>query len=409
VSARSVHALTAPPPASVAEKPKLHQLDVLRGVCALLLVFYHADFAFPYRDNVVLRHGSLFVDFFFVLSGFIMFHNYRELPAASDVGRFIALRFFRIYPLHLALLLAFLGYECLVLSVVTFAKLPLASPPFSDNNFAAFLSHLTLLNGFNFHFLTFNFPAWSISVEFWTYILFAACTWSLTDRPRLTIAAFALASLVGLSYVGTAPYASLTHSDDHMFARCVFGFFLGALLRAVVATQTHALPARRGPSGTVLQLASVAIALAVVSDVDEENTWVEFLAPPAFALVILCFVLWPETPIVRCCQLRPLLFLGTLSYSLYMVHVLVLRVVQGVLRFGIHAPVVDGVIQSSPAIGSAALAGYVGLTIAVSSLTYRFIEDPGRRLGRALVAGTRAKAAWRTSRDPDALIHSGGE
>jgi peptidoglycan/LPS O-acetylase OafA/YrhL len=378
-------ALSTAPVAQVSEKPKLHQLDVLRGICAMLLVFYHADFMFPGRDNALLRHGSLFVDFFFVLSGFIMFHNYRSLRGVADVSRFMTLRFFRIYPLHLAMLLAFLGYELLVFLVVHVVGLSLATPPFSENNAIAFVSHLALLNGFNFHFLTFNFPAWSISVEFWTYALFGVAVWALSGRRWTTIAAFAVISLIGLLFVATAPEASLTHTDDHMFARCVFGFFLGALLRALMSTQQSRMPATDSAVGTICQFGAITAAVLVAVTVTPDRLWVEFLAPPAFALVIMCFVIWPHTPLIRILHARPLLVVGTLSYSLYMVHVFVLRFIEGVLRFGFKAPVVDGIIHSSPLVGGVALVVYVSLTTALAMITYRFIEDPGRRLGRSLL------------------------
>ena len=65
------------------------------------------------NDLAVVQHGWLFVDFFFVLSGFVLAHAYGERLRSGQVDgfRFMLLRIGRIYPLHLVLLATMILFE----------------------------------------------------------------------------------------------------------------------------------------------------------------------------------------------------------------------------------------------------------------------------------------------------------
>ena len=83
-------------------------LDGWRGLCALLVALYHLNVVSPFLDNGLIRHAYLFVDFFFVLSGFVITHTYwGKLTDAGALGDFTVRRFARIWPLQAALLDAF--------------------------------------------------------------------------------------------------------------------------------------------------------------------------------------------------------------------------------------------------------------------------------------------------------------
>ena len=66
---------------------RIHKLDGLRGFCSLMVVFYHypqpflPDFIF---SNFFIRESWSFVDFFFVLSGFVISYNYSTLSNSND-------------------------------------------------------------------------------------------------------------------------------------------------------------------------------------------------------------------------------------------------------------------------------------------------------------------------------------
>ena len=80
-------------------------------------------------------------------------------------------RFFRIYPLHLVMLLCFLGYEVLKLIASRYISIP--DPAFGRNSIGAFFLNLFLLNGVGIAPPSFNAPSWSISVEFLAYCVFS--------------------------------------------------------------------------------------------------------------------------------------------------------------------------------------------------------------------------------------------
>src|SRR5260370_553845 len=86
-------------------------LDSWRGIGALFLVLYDVRTLFVFSDSAVIRSGWLFVDFFFVLSGFVTTHAYgTEIADLDNAFRFIRRRFLRIYPLHFCTFAAFLAW-----------------------------------------------------------------------------------------------------------------------------------------------------------------------------------------------------------------------------------------------------------------------------------------------------------
>ena len=83
-------------------KQKIPQLDALRGLAAILVMFYHYDINYLpsfLSDFFLIRQGWIFVDFFFVLSGFVIAYNYSFQFNKITLFKFIKLRFIRIYPL----------------------------------------------------------------------------------------------------------------------------------------------------------------------------------------------------------------------------------------------------------------------------------------------------------------------
>jgi peptidoglycan/LPS O-acetylase OafA/YrhL len=102
-----VNALSKPAP--VAHR-RFEALDSLRGVCAILVVMFHMPVTSHWRSWDFIQHAYLFVDYFFVLSGFVIAHAYAaRLKTAADAGRFMVRRFGRIWPMHVLMLAAYVG------------------------------------------------------------------------------------------------------------------------------------------------------------------------------------------------------------------------------------------------------------------------------------------------------------
>ena len=156
---------------------KLDSLEAFRGIAALSVAIYHWCEFTIWHDNSVIDNFYLFVDFFFVLSGFIMAYVHRErIVDGMSTARFVVLRLARLYPVHIFMLAAFLGLEAFKLILDGFGALPLRSPPFSAERVSgeSFAANLVLTQAFGqFEKLTWNETSWSISIEFYLYIVFA--------------------------------------------------------------------------------------------------------------------------------------------------------------------------------------------------------------------------------------------
>lgn len=87
------------------------KLESLRGLAACAVVLYHSPFNVNDAVLGLFRNAYLFVDLFFVLSGFVMAHAYADkIAAGMRFSDYMALRLGRIYPLHLVMLLVWVPY-----------------------------------------------------------------------------------------------------------------------------------------------------------------------------------------------------------------------------------------------------------------------------------------------------------
>lgn len=358
----------------------LGSLESLRGLAALLVAFFHVAFTNPTYGWSVVRNGYLLVDLFFVLSGFVMAHAYGErLRTRDDAREYLWLRLGRIYPLHLAMTGVFLALE-LARWVAQTRGATLGTPAFSANSPFALLMNLLLLNAHGLtNELTFNEPSWSIGAEFWAYLVFAAISVAgLRGRPRAVVALVgSLALYAGLSL--THPQSLDVHFRGGVL-RCLAGFLLGLTVFELATWSRRA-------GAVVAELLSLVglIGLGAVLGFSTQGS-LDYALPFASALVITGIAAAPDSTLARALSVRPLLWLGKISFSLYMVHVALLRVLTPVLQRLTHSKLdATGLLQVPAAWGLAWLALYLATLLAVSAASYRFIEEPARRWFRARV------------------------
>src|SRR4051794_33090067 len=94
-------------------KDRFEVLDIFRGVFSAMVVFYHMS-AFSNTliiNNNFVYNSDLFVDFFFVLSGFVIAYSYRAINSTHKLQQFVKKRWLRIYPLHFVMLMIFVIIE----------------------------------------------------------------------------------------------------------------------------------------------------------------------------------------------------------------------------------------------------------------------------------------------------------
>jgi peptidoglycan/LPS O-acetylase OafA/YrhL len=370
-------------------------LDSWRGVAALLVALFHLNVYSALYSLDFMRNAYLFVDFFFVLSGFVITHSYaHRLGTLEGLGIFAVKRLGRLWPLHVVVLLAFI--------IVESGKAFLASrgaaffiPPFTGPNSLdtigvnlAFAQSIGIVQH-----LTWNPPSWSISAEFWVYLIFAialfiATTW--LGRIRFATGVLMAALLTGSAAILIlfAPHGIDATYDLGLF-RCLYGFLVGYLTYRLWQTVSHVKP-RAG----VLEAVTLIAVFIFVSSVG--RTGYSFLAPFVFAVFVFVFA-FESGPISRLMSNSGNQWLGRISYSIYMWQAFI------IFNF-VDRPVsivekmtgrVLTTTDSSSALGSEAaklivLGGhlvpilvtllYAGLLIAVASVSYHWIEKPGQQL-----------------------------
>ncbi|MFW2830110.1 acyltransferase family protein [Sphingomonas sp. ID0503] len=338
----------------------------LRGVAALMVVAYHLQFGAGYRlplETVTpfWERGYLLVDLFFVLSGFVISYANdadRARPfTAGEYGRFLMMRIARIYPLHLACLLALAAFGVVVgagMELLRNHSVPMPGA-WSD-----FLIQLALLNAW-FGGEGWNVPSWSISAEMFAYLVFP-----LIVSLRARSGAVTIAALLSLAAVFYLWIAATTGSLDIVVGlaplRCLAGFVLGMCLfygREGIARLGE-------PVLSILQLAALALLLLTLA-----LGWNDVAAVPAFA--VLVGATWTDRGVLaRALVGRVSLFLGKISYSIYLTHLVVLYVFSW-RRIDSLAAI------NPPLIRTLYLIGAFGVVILVSTLTFRYVEVPARQ------------------------------
>ena len=383
-------------PAATGER--FEALDSWRGICAVMVVVYHFIFIVdvPLLGNNFVLNSYLFVDFFFVLSGFVVCHAYRDrIGDRRQFAGFLLRRIGRLWPLHLAILFAMMLSVMAINVVGLHPERLMIDAANGSYSLRALLLNALLLNSMGFYGSAWNGPAWSIGAEFYTYVLFALVV--VVARRRLLLVSTALAVAAAMIIILFAP-AYMNSTADFGFIRCIAGFFTGVGVYHVHA----ALRARQLPFATLFELAALLLAagfIMIAGDGPDRAGIVSVLAPLAFALPILVFAREGglASRLMRC---EPFQALGRWSFSIYLIHmpILVLVISYGLWAYGELAGVdlrqsvtVDGVAKQLYVVGPVAagmlLALLVAVVIGLAALSYRLIEVPWRdrfaRLARA--------------------------
>jgi peptidoglycan/LPS O-acetylase OafA/YrhL len=342
------------------EQSRIAELESLRGLAALLVVFSHMPKWNPALDVSFVNNGYLMVELFFVLSGFVICNAYAEkIEGAEDVARFQLLRLGRLYPVHLLFLLVFVAIE--MGKYMASSGLGIDSPnstPFETNNLSAFFKNVFLVAfGPPTQALTFNYPAWSICAEFFTYLVFALSVLTTKRYKSITFAALALSSLVLL---GTR----YTFGLDALL-KCFAGFFIGCVTATVTKTQ-HVRVSVATPS---IVFAAFILFLQLKPS-REFDMATYFLA----AVLIASSLTW----------------LGAISYSVYMSHAAIEWGANQIIRFALRKPeALSASGKSTPQLTGLetllACVGIVAIVLLVSALAYLYIEKPLREKSRRFV------------------------
>jgi peptidoglycan/LPS O-acetylase OafA/YrhL len=363
----------------------------LRGATALWVVAFHSSQLLPLNSSPIIANGFLGVDVFFVLSGFILGHVYldefRSLRAGAS-GHFLMQRFARIYPVHFIMLMAAALYAvALYLAGADVLHHPRYQPEL-------FIANLTLVQAWGWsQDAGFNTVAWSISAELLAYLLFpllAVTANRLGPKTALACAFLVLASgTAALHALDARAVSPIVSAPLRVGGEFVCGLLLYTVYREKLL--------ERLPWGAITTLATAAfVACAGTGRIYAAI----FFIPP-----IVMGLAYGQGPVGRFLAAPTLMYLGEVSYSLYMVHRLTMEIA--------FAP-----IDLTHLNEVATLPMRVGLLIvawvAVAAATvaiHRYVEVPARGLMRDRLAQVMQRAmpiAVRTVAVPTALLIVGG-
>ena len=360
-------------PVVLPAQAKIEALESIRGMAALLIAIFHIPRWNPALDITLIRNGHLMVDLFFVLSGFVICKAYSgRIQSPQDLARFQVLRFGRLYPVHLIFLCFFLLVE--VAKYVAQEQFGVSSPnsqPFRESGGLAFVQQLFLVQaiGPTGNTFSFNGPAWSISVEFYTYLIFAMAVLLFGRIKPYVFATISLGSLLVLLTGRGAGFDALLS--------CTSGFFMGALVALATQKWKSSLPG----IASLIVFAGLVAYLSIVEG-DRSPHAILFVT----AALIFTLVAAETGPLQRMLELRPLIWLGKISYSVYMSHAAVIWVANQLVRSLLGRPEVDVAGRMTPSLSALeALLAYalvIGAVLILSTAVFTFVEQPFREASR---------------------------
>lgn len=367
---------------------RFQSLDGWRGIAAVFVSLYHFSFFNHLYDWSFLRNSYLFVDFFFVLSGFVITHAYHnKLESIQDNFKFILRRLSRLLPLHLFILTLFVILELLKLLILQFGVWEIDTAPFTgEYSIHSLISNIFLLQSMGIHnHLSWNYPSWSISVEFYTYLIFSI----------VTIVGFKFRSMIKIQYfilIIVSFYIVYTNTDNLNDAsynfgifRCIIGFFLGSTCYQFFLMTKNLII----PQATLLEIGLIILIYMFTTFLGKEN--LSIFAPILFTLTVYVFS-FEQGFISGLLKMEHIQNLGKWSYSIYMVHALIILIIGRGINFiekisgqkftiehTSYGKNVELFYYDSSYLMDFFTVIYLFILIYISSLTYRYIELKGSK------------------------------
>lgn len=357
-------------------------LDGLRGVAALMVVLFHLFEAHAGGDpeRQIVNHGYLAVDFFFLLSGFVVAYAYDDRWGGMSIRQFFKRRLVRLQPMIVvgtligAALLAFqhsslfpklaavTAPQVLVMVLLGFAMIPM-SPSAEPRGWG----EIYPLNG----------PQWSLFYEYVANILYAVGLRKLSNRwlgVLVTVSALALIGLLVLGPRGDVIGGwALDRSGIQIgLTRVMFPFFAGVLLMRL----GKRIKVRHGFAVCSLLLI---ISLSLPRFGVDEMRWLNGLYEAAVIILLfpLIVAIGAGEKDANGASVRVARFFGDHSYPLYITHYPLIYIYTGW--------VVDKKV--GPAEGALVGAGVFVLAVAIAWASLKLYDEPVRRwLSRKLLA-----------------------
>lgn len=338
----------------------LPALESSRGIAAFLVVVFHYSFSIS-EIRFFSQSFYLAVDFFFILSGFIMAKIYfGKISNRKLFAKFLILRLGRIYPLHLFWFFIYF---------ISFLITQKGQLSLDQNN--SILPTISLLNSAHLmdRHTSFNLPSWSISAEWISYLLFGLHMLCFSHIQKGINTIFCI--LIGLfSYFAVFslhPQLGLDVTFQAGFLRGIGGFYFGIL--GFLITQKFRV--------NIKILKWFFLLMVIFLFINNPRTYTDYLFPP-LALFLVIGLSGYEAQ--KSFLAKPfLVWIGTISYSVYLGHEFVGKLANQVYS-KISLTPLDG-FHSYILFSLKIILCYI-----IAHLTYKLIERPFRQKTRSLVS-----------------------
>ena len=272
---------------------RFKSIDSLRGLAAIIVVLHHycfiygRDFNQPQLLPELFVHGYYGVELFFIISGFVIYYSVLN---AKSVKEFLVKRVIRLYPIY---------WVCLIITFITVQLFPLSVT--RDTSLKEALLGLTMFNGLLKTLKPVDPSYWSLLIEWFFYLMIALLFAITKDDKRIKIYLWC--------WIGLILFYTLAYKIPVMGA--FFNLRYGPLFIAGISCYYLFVLHQQTVANWLLLSASYITALIALQDLT--------LFIPMITIVFLLVLLVLHFNFA-CMQHGVLLFLGKISYALYLIH-----------------------------------------------------------------------------------------
>lgn len=351
-------------------KERLHYLDSVRGIAASLVVIYHF-IGWRWEEHIEYNIASMFfngadaVSFFFVLSGFVLSYKYFQRNATLSIKKYVFKRFLRLYPAFIFTVLINYWYWHHGNPDINIIK-----DMFWQNSHKLW-EELIMIRGQHKYYI----PGWTLGVEMALSLLMPVFILAGKHYFKLIIWLIPCSMFMGAGYISIFTM--------HFCLGMILAYYYPQI-RNYGATKTKWYAWRHLIYLGIFILFSlrhIDRAWGLPEFVDKFNSFwrLGMFHYTGFASFLILLVIINKPKLHRVLHLKPLLFLGKISYSIYLMHWLVVVIVMknwdGTMNW----------IHNKFLCGGFLLTITIVITLILSTLVYYLIEEPFIKLARRLV------------------------
>lgn len=338
---------------------KISQITFTRFLAAIAIVISHFNkdmfvYKTDYISNIFLK-ANVGVSYFFILSGFIMIVAYHKKEKIEYI-EYYKNRFARIYPLY--------GVGLLLYLVTRYSN-------FSIINI--FLYLFGLQSWMPGKAMILNFPGWSISVEFLFYLIFPVLYNYFYSKKNKSIwvagiVLWIITQVFSHLYEASPSYKG-PHTESHEFlyyfplmhvSEFLVGNLAGLFFVNHFKQKNYDIP-------VILVFAGVMLSLIFVPLFYHNGLMAVLFIP------LILLISWNNGRVTKILSLKPLEYLGEVSYAVYITHIPILYILREILKQQDYQFDINSVFWI-----------YLAVLIMVSMLFYQFVEKPLRDLIKKL-------------------------